>query len=133
MASLQTRNSCLCVFSVRNTWKTRNTEMRRTWLKSWKVSKVSRSVFQRVCLAGPLLLVDLVSLVCWQAQMCGLLVLLFLWEGQIVTIPEGLPRPHTQRTWRNAEGHFLFVISRTFPNFGWKLRELDKLMSLTSD
>lgn len=43
--------------------------------------------------------------------------LLLLWERQIATIPEWLPRPRTQRTWRNAEGHFSLV-SRTFQILG---------------
>lgn len=47
--SVQTRESRFFALSLRNTWKTRSTEMRRTWLKSWKASKVSSSVFLLKC------------------------------------------------------------------------------------
>lgn len=54
--------------------------------------------------------------------MHGFSVLLSLWERGIATIPEWLPRPHTQRPRRNVQGHFPFVVSRKFGNLGGKRR-----------
>lgn len=128
LVSVQTHKSCFFVFSLRNTWKTRNTEMRRTWLKSWKVSKVSSSVFcpnvgkhERVCLVGPSLLVDLVSacLLAARRRRCTVSVFCFFcgkdrllqfqrgFQGRVRSGPGGMRR-----------GIFLFVVSRTFRILG---------------
>lgn len=120
------------VFSLRNIWKTRNTGMRKTWLKSWKASKVSSSVFcpsfgelERVCPVGPSLLVDLVSacLLAVRGRRCTGSVFCFLcgkegllqfqsgFQGRIRSGPGGM--------WR---GIFPFVVSRKFGNLGGKRR-----------
>lgn len=52
--------------------------------------------------------------------MHGFSVLLSLWERGIATIPEWLPRPHTQRPWRNVEGHFSLCCFEKVQKFGWK-------------
>lgn len=119
--------------SLRNIWKTRNTGMRKTWLKSWKASKVSSSFFfprvvgelERVCPVGPSLLVDLVSacLLAARGRRCAASVFCFLcgkegllqfqsgFQGRVCSGPGGM--------WR---GIFPFVVWRKLGNLGGKRR-----------
>lgn len=125
MFSVQTRKSCFFVLSLRNTWKTRNTEMRRTWLKSWKVSKVSscflpecweaREGGSRWTVTSRWFSIGLfvgrrrctASVFCFFCGKDRLLQFQSGFQGRLRSGPGGMRR-----------GTFLFVVSRTFRILG---------------
>lgn len=88
---------------LRNTWKTRNTGMKKTWLKSWKVLKVSKSssllsslsIYKnvRVCPFSPASLSASVF-VCWKCSDTDASLWCFLCgKERLLWFGSGLVRP----------------------------------------